>query len=490
MAEHLRLRGGIWYGSVYVDSVRIERSTGCTEEEAARAVLRSWERNAADPDSAAATTTLNDALNLLLVDRRARVPNGTGSVKTVRYYKEKAGHLVRCLGHGLRLVVLQDATRVWGYIDQRRFEEAADTSIGKELVALRGALRLAKERGLWKGDIAAVIPPTFRPEYHPKERSPTRAEVLRLLAHLPARYASMVAFMLATSAESGALQRALRSDIPLQLDGADVRVRVRGTKNKYRDRVVPIVTDEQRLLLEYTVKHARGRDGALFSSLDNLGRDLAEAATDANIEHLSPHSLRKACGQWLIDLSVPLELVSRVMGHADTRITETVYARVKDEDMADRMIDAIDPRYATRARSARGERKLVETITALPEPKKGYATYGVDESTGTLADWARMSGIPKTTLFNRVTTHGMSIEEAVALGRGGHGRKLPTPEPAFETSPDCRTGAADQMEIGALNGHHSTTRADDGPSISRGKQCARTDSNGRLSASKADALSS
>src|SRR5580704_2788774 len=122
MAEHLRLRGGIWYGSVYVDSVRIERSTGCTEEEAARAVLRSWERNAADPDSAAATTTLNDALNLLLVDRRARVPNGTGSVKTVRYYKEKAGHLVRCLGHGLRLVVLQDATRVWGYIDQRRFE--------------------------------------------------------------------------------------------------------------------------------------------------------------------------------------------------------------------------------------------------------------------------------------------------------------------------------------------------------------------------------
>ena len=158
--------------------------------------------------------------------------------------------------------------------------------------------------------------------------------------------------------------------------------------------------------------------------------------------------------------------------------------------MADRMIDAIDPRYATRARSARGVRKLVETITALPDPKKGYATYDVVGSTETLADWARLSGISKTTLFNRVTTHGMSIEEAVALGRGGHGRKLPTPEPAFETPPDCRTGAADQMEVGALDGLDSTCRATENRTNSPVNLCARTDSNGRLSASKADALSS
>lgn len=46
----------------------------------------------------------------------------------------------------------------------------------------------------------------------------------------------------------------------------------------------------------------------------------------AKIPHVWPHSLRKAAGQFLIDLHVPLELVSRVMGHAGTRITETVYA--------------------------------------------------------------------------------------------------------------------------------------------------------------------
>jgi integrase len=52
------------------------------------------------------------------------------------------------------------------------------------------------------------------------------------------------------------------------------------------------------------------------------------ASKKAGIEPLSPHALRKAAGQWLIDLGMPLELVSRVLGHADTRITETVYARV------------------------------------------------------------------------------------------------------------------------------------------------------------------
>lgn len=488
MSEHLRLRGGIWYGTLYIDSVRVERSTGCTEEEAARAVLRGWEREAADPDRATATTTLNDALNLLLDDRRARVPNGDGSETTVTYYQKKGGHLVRCLGHDFRLALFRDSARVWKYIDQRREEGAADTSIAKELVALRGALRLAKERGLWRGDIAAVIPNTFRPEYKAKKRSPRRDEVVRLLPHLLPNSAAAVTFALATSAEMGALRRARRDDVPARLDATDVRVRVRGTKNKYRDRIVPIVTDEQRLLLEYTVRHASGGSGALFGPLDNLGRDLAEAAEKAGIEQLSAHALRKACGQWLIDLGIPLELVSRVMGHADTRITETVYARVKDEDMADRMIDAIDPRYARRARKARGTRKIVKTLSKLPAPRESHVRYVVEDAARTLAEWARVSGISKTTLFNRVVRHGMPMAEALALGVGGHGRRLPkSPRQSFEP---CRTRAADRVDKGALRGRREGGEADGDPQIHRENAYARTDSNRRHVASKATALSS
>ena len=107
------------------------------------------------------------------------------------------------------------------------------------------------------------------------------------------------------------------------MDGANLRVHVRGSKNDHQDREVPVVTDEQRLLLAHTAKHAQGIDGKLFRSLGNLRHELLAASKKAGIEPLSPHALRKAAGQWLIDLGMPLELVSRVLGHADTRITET-----------------------------------------------------------------------------------------------------------------------------------------------------------------------
>ena len=490
MGDHLRLRGTIWYGTVYVDGVRDERSTGCTDEEAARTVLRGWEREAADPDRPPENVTLNDALNLLLDNRRARVPNGDGSEKTVAYYMEKSGHLVRCFGHDFQLASFRNSKRVWAYIDRRREEGAADTSIAKELITLRGALRLAKERGLWRGDIDAVIPKTFRPEYRPKTRSPTRPEVLRLLAQLRPATAAVVAFIVATSAELSALKRARRADIPADMAAADVRIPVRGTKNEHRDRVVPIVTDEQRLLLAYVVKHAAGRDGSLFGPLDNLDRELALAAEKAKLEHLYPHALRKACGQWLIDLSVPLEIVSRVMGHANTAITENAYARVKDEDLTNRMIDAIDPRYARTARRARRTRKIVETITTLPEPRTERVTYVANGVSRTLSQWARVSRISKTTLYNRVVLHKMSMGDALALGSGGSGRLLPkSKRRPFETG-RCRTGAADWMEIGALRGHPRRVRNREPPRIPFDSEYARCDSNTRHSASKADALSS
>ena len=45
-----------------------------------------------------------------------------------------------------------------------------DHTIAKELVALRAALKLAKRRGIWKGDPAEVLPVGFAPEYKPRNR--------------------------------------------------------------------------------------------------------------------------------------------------------------------------------------------------------------------------------------------------------------------------------------------------------------------------------
>ena len=52
--------------------------------------------------------------------------------------------------------------------------------------------------------------------------------------------------MVATSAEWGAVIRTRREDVSEDL----AFVRIRGTKRKTRDRIVPIVTKDQRTLLE------------------------------------------------------------------------------------------------------------------------------------------------------------------------------------------------------------------------------------------------
>ncbi len=470
MAEHLRKRGTIWYATIYdAHGVRREASTGCTSKAAARAVLERWEREAASPDNG--STTLNDALSALLEDRRARVREGRGSEHTVRHYEVAAGHLVRHFGHEYRIAHIRDTSGVWGFIDAERRQGVKDAAIRKALVTLRAALRLAVERGVWSGVPAMVIPDSLRrAQYAPRSRSPKRDEVAALLPHLPPDTAAAVAFILATTAESAALALAQRTDIPARLDVADLRVRVRGTKNDGRDRMVPIITDEQRLLLEYARQHAQGSGARLFGPLANIRRDLQLACEEAKIAHLSPHDLRRAAGQWLIDLRMPLELVSLVMGHRDLRVTQQVYARVREEDLGSRMLDAISPDYAQRAVRARGEAERVATLTSLPAPRTAAPVlYAVGVTSRTLAEWARATGIGKSTLHHRVVTRGLSMAHAIALGKGGRGRPLPAADASRVTGSNCRTGAADTVETAALLAHsprmHRRTKQPKTPAI-------------------------
>ena len=162
------------------------------------------------------------------------------------------------------------------------------------------------------------------------------------------------------------------------------------------------------------------------------------------------------------------------MGHKSTRITEQLYARIKDEDLADRALDALDPRYARRSHRARGTRPPMNTITELPDPKRNLVFHEVQGERDSLTEWSKRTGIPKTTLHYRVVTVGMTMPQAIALGAGRRGKPLLAEKGAasassnkvdakspFETLPprtrgkrdrrpttleDCRECAADPME--------------------------------------------
>src|SRR5207248_7631210 len=105
--------------------------------------------------------------------------------------------------------------------------------------------KLAKRRGIWKGDPTEVLPVGFAPDYKPRNRFLTYDEFEALLGELLEDAAARVAFTIATSAEAAATERALRGDVsPDRLF-----VQIRGSKRATRWRKMPIVASWQRELL-------------------------------------------------------------------------------------------------------------------------------------------------------------------------------------------------------------------------------------------------
>jgi integrase len=60
----------------------------------------------------------------------------------------------------------------------------------------------------------------------------------------------------------------------------------------------------------------------------SIKKGFAAACQRAGIEDCTPHDLRQTCGSWLVQARVPLREVSKLLRHADIRVTEKVYAHL------------------------------------------------------------------------------------------------------------------------------------------------------------------
>jgi integrase len=54
-------------------------------------------------------------------------------------------------------------------------------------------------------------------------------------------------------------------------------------------------------------------------------------------EQIRFHSLRHSCASWLIQQGVPLSVVSKILGHSTTQITDEIYAHVSDDAVTEAM---------------------------------------------------------------------------------------------------------------------------------------------------------
>lgn len=379
MHERLYRRGRVWWCWYYTKAGVCRRvSTKQTDKDAARAVLKRLERAAADPRYAAENAaTIDAALGRLIVHRRER-QRADG---TIKMYETKGGHIRRILGADTTLAEVT-ARAVDRFVSTRFAEGASHSTIGKELTTLRAALKVAKRRGEFSGDIAEVMPDGWSLKYKPRTRFLTAPEAQALLVQLVADRGAHVCFILATGARWSESMRARRSDI--RIDAGIVRVR--GTKTEHAERTVPVVAFGWPLLERVQEIMGKEGGGAMFRPWTSVRHDLAAACSRAGIAPVTPNDLRRTTATWLRQHGVEPSLIAPFLGHVDSRMVERVYGRLPVETLGaalrDRCEDSVKApgqKMASEAPVAKSSdaenRKKTETLV-VPRDGIGPPTRG------------------------------------------------------------------------------------------------------------------
>jgi integrase len=141
---------------------------------------------------------------------------------------------------------------------------------------------------------------------------------------------AIVAYSIATSAESVALWRAKREDIKDDLS----EVHVRGTKNENRDRDVPIQLLALGYLLAFAREHADGVNSLFLDREGTFRNRLRGACKRAGLPGISPTDHRRTHGKWLRLAGVSISNIYPSMGHSDGRMLERGYGKVTAVEIA------------------------------------------------------------------------------------------------------------------------------------------------------------
>jgi integrase len=216
-----------------------------------------------------------------------------------------------------------DAQLVDSFIATRLEEGTAKSTIGKELTALRGVLKLARRHKLYSHSLDEVMPMKWDGASVPKERWCTAEEVWQIIARLPEHRAAVVAFHVATGSNLAECMRAQREDISTSC------VFLRGTKRQSRRRMAPVMPWGEPFLA-YALEHTpEGRGKPMFKDWTKAMRwDLRRVCDDLGIPGVTSNDLRRTYGQWMRQAGVSPALIGITMGHADSRMVERVYGKV------------------------------------------------------------------------------------------------------------------------------------------------------------------
>jgi integrase len=208
------------------------------------------------------------------------------------------------------------------YRTKRR--ELSDGTLIRELGTLRAALAWAVRRK-W----IAAAPYVERPEAPPpRDRWLTREEADRLLDSAGSPHVRLfIALALYTGARAGAI-------LDLRWEQVDIRsgiVTLGRGRGRKRRASVPMIADLKLELLRAaeaattpTVIEHRGRPIA------SIKQGFRAAARRAKLLHVTPHVLRHTAATWMVQRSVPFEMVAKFLGNSKEMV-ERVYGHHSPE---------------------------------------------------------------------------------------------------------------------------------------------------------------
>lgn len=310
-------RGRHWYAWVPKPGGGTRKvATNCTDKRAAEKRAAELEREAVDPAAGkAARVTLAEMADEY-IESRARRGRAAG---TLHHYQVKLSNVVYLMPERLADV---DAVACEQYINMRR-RKVQQTTIKKELRALKAVLVHARRLGLYLRDPDVVIP-ELEETYRPRSRALSPLELVALVNALPAPRAAQVVFIVATGARWAESLRVQSGDVAGDLS----TVFLRGTKTLGARRDVPVPG-----VLRGALGWAMGHLPLPVPQWSNVRRDLAAACAAAGLDPVTPNDLRRTFGTWLRAWGVTPDAIAVAMGHTTSRMVERVYARLSPADL-------------------------------------------------------------------------------------------------------------------------------------------------------------
>lgn len=281
---------------------KLRVSLRTTDRDEALRRLRDLQKTRMDVGSGEASRTVATVLDAYLIEKADK--------PSIAKMKDAVKALKPIIGHLRPDQVDRVATR-----EYRKKRKASDGTKRKELGLLQAALRLAGH------PVKIELPPMPAP----REVFITRAQYEKLVSCAEAAH---IKIFLALAWHTAARKEAILS---LRWDDIDLprrRInfgRARGNKGRA---VVPIghslhvlLSNARRIAVsDYVVEWGGTRCG-------NIRKGFESAVERAALGDITPHDLRRSAARVMVEAGIPLEAVAQYLGHSNTAITYSTYAR-------------------------------------------------------------------------------------------------------------------------------------------------------------------